>query len=109
LATFFAVFFFTNPETGTAGIILFSVSLFLGCLGLFTLLGFWFRTKRQRRASERIFRASLRQGFFMAIFIVVILFLYHYQSATPSVISGVALAIIIIELSIMRISYYAAS
>lgn len=74
---FWLVITYVNPETaGTLGFTLFYVAIFLGVTGTFTLLGFAWRYFRHR--DEPLYRhvsISFRQGIFLALMLVIALFL----------------------------------
>jgi len=66
---------FVNPyEAGLMGLIFFYIALFLGLLGVFSIIGFVFRflLKRNEFAYAQV-KIAFRQGFMFAVLLTIIL------------------------------------
>lgn len=102
---FWLVLTFVNPETaGTLGFALFYLALFLGTTGTLTLFGFAWRYWRHRE--EPLYRhvsVSFRQGMFLALMVVVALFLQQKRMLTWWNLSLLVVGITLLEVVLLSV------
>lgn len=81
LASLGAILFFINPyKTVLSAWILFSAVVSMLLFGFFSLAGLWFRKKFiNERNLNRIFKIVFREGAFLAVLGLILLWLSHFH------------------------------
>ena len=94
-----AIVFFTNPQTASwATLSFFYLSLFLSCLGIFTLLGLGLRQFIKQNVYVINLSNSFRQAFLLAVLFLVSFFLASKQLLYWPVELSLVLFLVFIEI-----------